>query len=217
MNFKILFAFLRDLEKNNSKEWMDANRKRYHDVRDGYISWLDDLNRTLEAIDKDYYSTPGKKGINRINNNLMFHPNKPVYKDHFGAGLDKAPNTADFYIQIGIRDSMLAGGFWRPDSKTLQSIRDGIDYDGEEFKKIIRKKSFQDTFGGLVPDQKLKMAPKGFPKEHLHLDLLKNKTFAVMHSITENEILQDDFNEKVVHVYKEMLPFRHYLNKTVTV
>ncbi|MFT4833235.1 MAG: hypothetical protein ACI815_002900, partial [Psychroserpens sp.] len=122
-----------------------------------------------------------------------------------------------FYIQIGIRDSMLAGGFWRPDSKTLQSIRDGIDYDGEEFKKIIHKKSFQDTFGGLVPDQKLKMAPKGFPKEHLHLDLLKNKTFAVMHSITENEILQDDFNEKVVHVYKEMLPFRHYLNKTVTV
>lgn len=217
MNFKSLFDFLRDLDKNNSKEWMDANRTRYHDVRDAYISWLDELNRTLEGIDKDYYSTPGKKGINRINNNLMFHPNKPIYKDHFGAGLDKAPNTADFYIQIGIHDSMLAGGFWRPDSKTLSSIREGIDYDGEELKKILDKRSFRDTFDGLVMDQKLKMAPKGFPKDHPHLELLKNKTFAVMHQITENEILQDDFNDKVIHIYKEMLPFRRYLNKTVSV
>ena len=196
---------------------MDANRRRYHDVRDSYISWLDDLNHTLEAIDKSYYSTPGKKGINRINNNLMFHPNKPVYKDHFGAGLDKAPNTADFYIQIGINESMLAGGFWRPDPKSLQSIRDGIDYNGEELKKILQKKSFQDTFGGLVLDQKLKMAPKGFSNDHAHLDLLKNKTFAVMSPLTEREILQDNFKETVVQVYKEMSPFRRYLNKTVTV
>lgn len=217
MNFKELFRFLRDLERNNSKEWMDANRKRYHDIRDSYITWLDNLDKSLEAIDKDYYATPGKKGINRINNNLMFHPNKPVYKDHFGAGMDKAPNSADFYIQIGINDSMLAGGFWRPDPKILHSIRDGIDYNGEELKKIINKRTFQDTFGGLVQDQKLKMAPKGFSKDHPHLDLLKNKTFAVMHPLSEREILQDDFKEKVLQVYREMLPFRRYLNKTVTV
>ena len=31
------------------------------------------------------------------------------------------------------------------------------------------------------------------------------------------EVLQDDFKEKVISVYKEMLPFRRYLNKAITV
>ena len=118
MNFKKLFDFLSELEKNNSKVWMDINRKRYKEIRAEFISWLDDLDNTLADIDKYYYPTPGKKGINRINNNLMFHPHKPIYKDHFGAGMDKAPGTGDFYIQIGINESLLAGGIWRPDPKS---------------------------------------------------------------------------------------------------
>ncbi len=196
---------------------MDANRKWYKAVRDDYISWLDKMDLTLAAMDDYYYTTPGRKGINRINNNLMFHPNKPIYKDHFGAGLDKRPNTGDFYVEIGIEQSMLAGGFWRPAPRTLRSIREAIDYDGEELKKIINKKSFRETFGDLVLDQKLKSAPKGFSNDHPHIDLLRNKTFAVLHSFSNTEVLQKDFDQKVIKVYQEMLPFRRYLNKAVTV
>ncbi|WP_425237592.1 DUF2461 domain-containing protein [Ulvibacterium sp.] len=217
MNFKNLIHFLTELNKNNSKEWMDANRKWYKEVRDDYISWLDKMDLALAAIDDQYYSTPGKKGINRINNNLMFHPNKPIYKDHFGAGLDKRPYTGDFYVEIGIEESMLAGGFWRPAPKTLRSIRDAIDYDGEELKKILNKKSFKEIFGDLVLDEKLKSAPKGFSNDHPHIDLLRNKTFAVMHSFSNSEVLQEDFEQKVIGTYQEMLPFRRYLNKAVTV
>lgn len=217
MNFKDLFNFLNQLNQNNSKEWMDQNRKWYKTLRLDFIDWLNELDLTLAEMDEDYYSTPGNKGINRINNNLMFHPNKPVYKDHFGAGLDKAPNTGDFYIEIGLGQSMLAGGFWRPDSKTLRSIREAIDYDGEELKRILNKKSFKDTFGNLVVDDSLIRAPKGFSQDHPHLDLLRNKTFAVMHPLGKEEILQDNFKDKVIAVYEEMLPFRRYLNRAVTV
>ena len=148
MNFNKLFDFLSELEKNNSKVWMDSNRKRYKEIRTEFINWLDDLDNTLADIDQDYYPTPGKKGINRINNNLMFHPHKPIYKDHFGAGLDKAPGAGDFYIQIGINESLLAGGVWRPDPKSLRSIRDAIDYNGEELIKIINKDSFKKDMEG---------------------------------------------------------------------
>jgi uncharacterized protein (TIGR02453 family) len=196
---------------------MDDNRKWYKEIRDNYIAWLNDLDSSLAALDDEYYGTPGKKGINRINNNLMFHPNKPIYKDHFGAGLDKAPNTGDFYIEVGLGQSMLAGGFWRPDPKTLKSIREAIDYDGEELKRILNKKSFKDTFGSLVVDDSLKKAPKGFSNEHPHIHLLRNKTFAVMHPLTQEEILQADFKDRVISVYLEMLPFRRYLNRAVTV
>jgi uncharacterized protein (DUF2461 family) len=69
----------------------------------------------------------------------------------------------------------------------------------------------------MVVDDSLKKAPKGFSNEHPHIHLLRNKTFAVMHPLTHKEILQSNFKEKVILVYMEMLPFRRYLNRAVTV
>ena len=217
MDFKNQIKFLKELQKNNNKEWMDANRNWYKQVRDDFIAWLDGMNAKLAAFDDDYYDTAGKKGINRINNNLMFHPNKPIYKDHFGAGFDKRPGTGDFYVEIGIERCMFAGGLWRPDSKRLRSVREAIDYDGEELKKILNKKSFKNAFGNLYEDAKLTNAPKGFSKDHRHIDLLRNKTFAVHTEFSTKEIYADDFEKKVIKAYKEMLPFRRYLNRAVTV
>jgi len=138
------------------------------------------MNAKLFDVDDNYYDTPGKRGINRINNNLLFHPNKPTYKDHFGAGLDKRPHTGDFYVEIGIDRCMFAGGLWRPDAKVLRSIRDAIDYDGEVLQEILDKSSFKELFGALYADERLKTAPKGFSKAHQHIELLRNKTFALV-------------------------------------
>ena len=218
MNFNELYDFLRDLESNNNKEWMDNNRKRYHKVRDQYIEWLDKMNKRLAAIDPDYFDTPGKKAVNRINNNLLYHPNRPIYKDHFGAGLDQRSKQGDFYIHLGTSESFIAGGYWKPGNKILKSIREAIDYNGEEFVKILNKKSFQDTFGGLIEtEEKLSTSPKGFNQDHQFIDLLRHKTFAVEHRLTQKEVISDNFEEKVITVYKEMLPFRRYLNQAVTV
>ena len=217
MDFKALITFLKELQSNNSKEWMDGNRGRYKDLRLAFIQWLDELDQTLAAIDDQYYPTPGKKGINRINNNLMFHPNKPVYKDYFAGGLDKAPNSGDFYLEIGADASLMAGGIWRPEAKVLRSIRDAIDYDGEVLKEIINAPSFKHLFGDLVEDDKLKTSPKGFSADHPHINLLRNKTFGVLHRFDNTAIFKDDFRDKIITVYLEMLPFRRYLNNAISV
>ena len=47
----------------------------------------------------------------------MFHPNKPVYRDYFGAALDKAPGSADFYLEFGTKSSLFAGGLGGPRPK----------------------------------------------------------------------------------------------------
>ena len=217
MSFYKLFDFLQDLNTNNNKEWMDEHRKRYHEIRDFYIDWLNQMDIKLSKADPDYSPTTGKRAINRINNNLLFHPNKPVYKDHFGAGLDKEKGKGDFYIHIGINESFVAGGFYKPKKEILDSIRAAIDYNGEEFVKILNKKSFKETFGGLMEEEKLKTSPKGFHKDHKYIDMLRNKSFAVLHEFTQKEILDDKFQDNLVRVYKEMLPFRNYLNHAVTV
>jgi len=218
MNFSNLFQFLSELQQHNSKEWMDNNRKWYQQIRNSFIDWLDQLDTEFAKIDPEYYPTPGKKGINRINNNLLFHPNKPVYKDHFAAGLDQLTKQGDFYIEVGLSQCVLAGGYWRPESKVLRSIREAIDYNGNELVKILSKKSFKTTFGDLYEDgDSLKKAPKGYTMDHTHIHLLQKKTFAVAHQLTKEEVLQPDFMDKIIHVYQEMLPFRRYLRQAISV
>lgn len=217
MNFTRLQTFLSALQKNNNKDWMDANRSEYKAVRDSFIEWLDQMNTKLAALDPDYFDTPGKRAINRINNNLMFHPNKPVYKDHFGSGLDQVTKQGDFYIEIGVNAIFMGGGYWHPSSKMLKSIRDAFDYNGEEFKAILHKASFKKCFGNMIEGPQLKTAPRGYLITHPHIDLLKRKSFAVAHYITKEQALAPDLDQKVIEIYKEMLPFRRYLNQAVTV
>ncbi len=217
MSFTRLYSFLEKLQKNNSKEWMVAHRRDYFEVRDFYIDWLDGLNDKLASVDDEYFDTPGKKAINRINNNLMFHPNRPVYKDHFGAGLDQRSKQGDFYIELGVNESFLGGGYWHPSSDVLKRIRSAIDYNGKEIKEVLRKPSFKKMFGEMVVDNPLKTAPKGYSVDHEHIDLLRRRSFAVVHYISRKEVLASDFDSKVVNIYKEMLPFRRYLNEAVTV
>ncbi len=196
---------------------MDQNRSHYKALREEFIEWIDQLNSRMSEVDPEYYISPGRRSINRINNNLMFHPEKPVYKDHFGAGLDKAPGTGDFYIQIGSRESMLAGGLWRPPGPELKSVREAIDYNGEELIAILQKPSFRKIFGELYKDERLRSSPKGYSFDHPYIELLKNKTFAVVCPLSRKEILAPGFTDHIIAVYLEMLPFRRYLNHALTV
>ena len=218
MSFYKLYTFLRELQQNNSKEWMDENRNYYFEVRDFYIDWLNKMDIKLAAIDPNYTPTTGKQAINRINNNLLYHPNKPTYKDHFGAGLDQETKQGDFYIHLGTSESFIAGGFYKPKTSILKSIRQAIDYNGDELLDILNKPSFKKVFGTLIDDgDSLKTAPKGFSQDHKHIDLLRRKTFAVQHDLTQKLVTGDEFEERVITVYKEMLPFRAYLNEAVSV
>jgi uncharacterized protein (TIGR02453 family) len=197
---------------------MDQNRSWYEQVKADYVLWLEDLDEELSKADADYFSLPGKKAINRINNNLLFHPNKPTYKDHIGAGLDKRPKTGDFYIHLGIEEIFVAGGFYKPKPEFLKSIREAIDYNGDEFKEIINSRTFKKHFGGLMKDEdQLKTAPKGFPQDHKHINLLRLKSFAAIKPFERKDVLSDDFKDKVIDTYLAMLPFRRYLNKAVSV
>lgn len=215
--FKHLFDFLERLQQNNHKEWMDAHRKEYFEVRDLFIDWLDRMNLKLSQIDPGYFNTPGRKAINRINNNLLFHPNKPVYKDHFAGGLDQVSKQGDFYIELGLNACFMGGGYWHPSSKFLKSIREAIDYNGEELVAILNKKSFKKMFGGMVPCESLKQPPRGYSNDHPHIDLLKQKSFAAGLEFSKAAVFKDDFEDWVVEVYRELLPFRRYLNEAVSV
>lgn len=217
MNFQQVFDFLERLNANNHKDWMNMHRDEYHSIKQDLYDWLMDIDEKLIDIDPDYYPIESKKVINRINNNLLYHPNKPVYKDHFGMGLDQKPGKSDFYIHIGINECFLAGGFYKPKTTNLKSIRDAIDYDGEKLKQIMNEPNFKENFNGLMVEDRLTNAPKGFDKDHPHIDLLKNKSFAVQKTIDKETVLSLDLKDEIIKCYKVLLPFRKYLNQAISV
>lgn len=195
---------------------MDAHRTEYEEARDFLIDWSEGLNGELASIDPDYQAVSGKKAISRINNNLLYHPDKPTYKDHFGVELNQGGGNSSFYLQMGLSGSFIGGGYYRPATKVLNRIREAIAHNGDALKKIVSKKSFVNMFGELDDDEKLKTAPRGFSTDHKHIDLLRLKSYAVMRTITQKEIMADDFIDKVVSTYQEMLPFSQYLNQAVS-
>ncbi|MGB5927557.1 MAG: DUF2461 domain-containing protein [Cyclobacteriaceae bacterium] len=217
MSFYQVFDFLRDLRDNNHKEWMDQHRDEYEAVRDYVIEWIDRLNESLASADDAYRPVAGKRAISRINNNLLYHPNKPTYKDHFGVELNISGGKSGFYLQISLSNNLVGGGMYKPKKEDLDKIRQAIDYDGEKLKKITANPSFKKTFGELHSKHALKTAPKGYSRDHEHIDLLRLKSFAVMHPTTQKQIAGDGFIEDVTGLYKELMPFGQYLNKAVSV
>lgn len=215
MTFYTVFEFLRELQKNNSKEWMDENRKRYNESRGFVISWADEVMGKIGKVDPDFKPSTGKKAISRINNNLMFHPDKPVYKDHFGVEMNLSGGPSGFYVQLGLSNNFIGGGIWAPSKEQIEKMRSAIDYDGEKLKKIVSAKKFQETYGELSTDGALKTSPKDYDKDHKHIDLLRLKRYASMVSITQDDITSDDFQERVVELYEILMPLGQYVNKAV--
>jgi len=208
-----VITFLRDLNNNNSKAWMDEHRDEYEQAKDFLLDWIDGLNGKLESVDEGYCAIRPKKALSRINNNLLYHSNLPTYKDHFGISLVNEKDNGAFYLHLGLNGSFIGGGYHRPNSKVLSNIRETLDNEGSKLRAIVDKASFTQLFGGLDDSDKLKTAPQGFSQDHEYIELLRLKSYTVRRSITQKEMMADDFVETVVTTYKEMRPFLDFLNK----
>ena len=96
----------------------------------------------------------------------------------------------------------------------LQAIRQEIYYHPKNYIYLIENKEFKSAFT-LEYSNKLKTAPKGYPKDWEFLDLIKNRNYAFGHRIEEQELLAPDFIEKAIELFKVIYPLNRYLNKAV--
>lgn len=217
MSKRKIYDFLRDLTDNNSKEWMDENRDRYHEAKG---IWLDEIAKILDRLaehDPIYEKIKPKDTIMRINNNRMFHPDRPVYKDNFAFSPSGKDDPA-LYLHVSPSESFVGGGVYHPDNKTLKQIRGAIDYDGAELLKITQKKSFQGFYAGLDEDpDKLKTSPKGYDQDHEHIELLRRKNFTATHRLTQQEVISDELVDLVEQAYLEIKPLNDYLKRAMEV
>ena len=101
-----------------------------------------------------------------------------------------------------------------PTSDQLKLIRTAIDDRAEEFRQIVESKMFKKKFGTLE-GEKLQRAPLGFPPDHSMIEWLKHKSYYAGLEWNEEECFSAKFAQKVVNVYKDLLPLIRFLNRAL--
>ena len=101
-----------------------------------------------------------------------------------------------------------------PPAPVVQRVRTHIAKYYKQLQKIINTPAFKKTFGTLEWDALINI-PRWFDKEHKAGQLLKMKSRYVGHSVSDKKVLQENFIEYCILVFKVMKPLNDFLNKAI--
>jgi uncharacterized protein (TIGR02453 family) len=210
------FDFLKKLAKNNNREWFTENKELYESNRSDIIEFTDEVLELLKTHD-NIDTVSGKKALFRVYRDVRFSKDKTPYKTNYSASFSRSTKLlrGGYYVHIESGNSFLGGGFWGPSSSDLKLVRNNILEFGDELKAIISSEEFVRNFGGLEGSQ-LKTSPKGFDKDHKQIELLRYKQFLAVKRFTDEEVMSEDFANKVNDGFVAMRPFFDYMSEALT-
>jgi uncharacterized protein (TIGR02453 family) len=209
--------FLSDLKQHNDREWFADNRKRYEEARTNFESFVQAVIDKIAEFDPILKGLEVKSCTYRINRDIRFSNDKTIYKTHFGAfivkgGKNNGDRFAGYYVHVEPgNNSMIAGGAYMPPMPWLTAIREKINEQGNQFLKIINGKEFLNVFG-KIEGEKLKSAPKGYPKDHPYIELLKLKSFLASKMISDKEVLSRECFGFIINASRTMKTLNDFLN-----
>lgn len=216
---KTTLTFLKQLAKNNDREWFKDNKKAYEAGRENVAEFAQALMDRL--AESDVLATEsGKKSLFRIYRDVRFSKNKDPYKTNFAGQFvrDGKLRRGGYYYNIsptGEWRSMIGGGFYGMEKHDLKRMREELAVDASEMREIIADKDFVRIFGEILGD-KLKTAPQGYPKDHANIDLLRYKQFYAARNFTDKEVLSKDFVDLAHETTLALRPFFDYFTEVLT-
>ena len=206
--------FLRNLEKNNNREWFNEYKTLYQEAQQDVISFVEKLIEEMADFDEEMGKLEAKKSVFRIYRDTRFSKDKTPYKTNFGAGLGmgKGNKVSGYYLHIEPGKSFLAGGVYKPEPSVLKTIRQEISAFGDEFLEILERDEFRNYFRGLSVEDKLKKVPQGFEKDDKMAEFLKLKHYIVTHPVSDEQLLNENAAKEFAKIYKAMKPLNDFLN-----
>ncbi len=214
-------TFLKNLKKNNAKEWFDANRKSYEAARTDFIHLIDEVLKIHSKKDEDLASLNAKETVFRINRDIRFSKDKTPYKTNLAAGFGRGGKKslyAGYYIHIEPgNNSIIGGGVWMPEADVVKKIRQEIDYSFYEFSNIIHKKAFEKIYGDLDKDKELMLSrpPKGYDDTNKAIEYLKLKSFIAMKTLKDEELTDKNVVKTITESLVALQPFLQFLNRAI--
>jgi uncharacterized protein (TIGR02453 family) len=204
---KTSLQFLKDLKKNNNREWFNEHKPQFKIAQDEAKNFYGAIQANLEKHDKIE-----KFKLFRIYRDVRFSKDKTPYQPHFAGSFSRlgAELRGGYYLRIRPGESFMAGGFWAPNKDDLLRIRKEIEIDASEIRAVLNEQKFINYFGGKFEGEELKSAPRGFDKQHPDVDLLRKKGFIAIRNFTDKEVLSENFIEELDQSYQALRPFSIY-------
>lgn len=208
--------FLKTLSKNINRDWFNKHKDKYIQAHNNIIAFADALIVEMNKHD-NIETASGKESMFRIYKDVRFSKDKTPYNSHWSGAFKRATKKlrGGYYFHIKPGDSFLAGGFWGPEPNDMKRIRQDIDANYKDWKKLLSNKSLTKTFGKML-GEKVSTAPRGYAKDNPAIDLLRYKQYLLKHEFTDKEVCSPDFVKKVNEVYKKMRPFFNYMSEVLT-
>jgi uncharacterized protein (TIGR02453 family) len=155
--------FYEQLAADNSRSFWQANKHRYDElVKQPMVELTEEL--------ADF----GPFHMFRPYNDVRFSKNKPPYKTAQGA-YGESEAGAGHYVQFSADGLMVGAGYYAMAKDQLERFRTAIDGDatGAELAELVadadKRKYAIDAIDTL------KTAPRGYPKDHPRIELLRRK------------------------------------------
>jgi len=163
-------AFYEGLEADNSKPYWEAHRDVYEE------SVRDPMEELLVECQAEF----GAGKVFRPYRDVRFSKDKKPYKTACGALL--VPDGIDHgghYVELSSQGLLVGVGAWHFEPPVLARVRAAIDDErrGEELASIAAS---LEAAGMPLYQPELKTAPRGYPRDHPRIDLLRRKRFAAM-------------------------------------
>lgn len=210
---KSALNFLEDLSHNNNREWFNERKTTFktHE-KEAKLFYQSVLEKLRETDEIDAYK------LMRIYRDVRFSKDKTPYKARFAGSFKRSTEAlrGGYFLNIEPNNCMVGGGFYGPNPKDLLRIRSEFAIDSSEIEAIINSKQFKTTFPNGIEGDGVKTAPKGFSKDNEAIELIRKKQFYVMKSFTNEELLSENFADKVVEVFVTLRPFFDYMSEVLT-
>ena len=211
--------FLKELSKNNNREWFQANKKAFDAAHDNVTALAGYLIGEIGKFDPAVSSLEPKSCVFRIYRDIRFSKDKSPYKTNLGAYFAPGGRKSmqpGYYIHIQPGQCFIAAGKHMPDAGELLKIRTAIAENTKEFLGIVEKRSFREKFG-LLHGDRLSRPPKGFSEDSPAIEYLKLKSFTVYTEYQKDKLITSrEFPKTVVKDFKAMFPLIDYLRRTLS-
>lgn len=213
-----MLKFLRQLAKNNDREWFQAHKSDY----ETYVK--EPLHELVLALGDDLakfspgFQTDPQKAIYRIYRDIRFSNDKRPYKTHIAASFfPKALQKhagAGYYFHISPEEIFLGGGVYRPGPKELFAIRKRLTKEAAAYRKLTAASGFKRQFGE-VRGETLKRPPKGFSPNDPALDLLLPKQWLVSAQLPVELAESPKLQAEIAKRFETIQPWIDWLNGAV--
>jgi uncharacterized protein (TIGR02453 family) len=213
--------FLKELKKHNNKPWFDANRKMYEAAKADFTGFIQQVIDLHGKKDPSIQSLIAKDCLFRINRDTRFSKDKSPYKTNFGASINtggrKAMNAAGYYFHLEPGACFTGGGLYMPMPDVLNKIRQEIDYNLADFKKIISSGKFKTIYGTLdkSPEISLSRVPKGYDIANPAAEYLKLKSYIAMIKLPDSILTSRDLVKKTVSAFEALQPLIRFINNSI--